>query len=75
MRNLSQVFDIICFGDSHQWTITSKRLQYTIEPHTRVIKIDQDNIAQIWYVWSMNDFESLQSCRWWIWSIRDDWSM
>ena len=47
MRNLSQVFDIMCFGDSHQWTITSKWLQYTIEPHTRVIKIDQDNIAQI----------------------------
>ena len=25
------------FGDSHQSTITSKWLQYTIEPHTRVI--------------------------------------
>ena len=36
----------------------TKWLQYTIESHTRVIKIDQDNIAQIWCIWSINNFNT-----------------
>ena len=47
------------FGDAHQWTITSKLLQYTIEPHTRVIKIDQWEYSSN-MKWMINEwFESL----------------